>query len=434
MFQKYRVTKEAFAPLLLYLFLSLFSSRTLLLSNGTLGFFHDWFIGPFPEMISKYAYNGMQLFDMNLGNKMYPSDWLFRVLVIPFAFLGGETVSKGMLVFFITLSGLSMFFFGRRILKLGYYWSLIAGLIYIFSPLIFTRSVAGHIYYIVGYALAPFLLLFFCKALEEREKRFQYAVASGLLFGLIGVQIQFFIMIFMILIILVLLNRKKLEDGLVSLALTTTIGTLLHLPWILQLALAPVAVPTSTAQTFLSYHEILTSPTLLESIRVVGYNIQPYSYTRLIAQGIIPRWILTADFLMPFIAVIALLRKKDKYTIGFGLVLIIGIFLSKGTNPPLEVIFISLFRYTPLIVFRELWHIAFLTFFSYTILTSISLREITKAIRPRMHDMKTYGLTTVIAMIIIVSNGYPLLLGNFAGFMQTYSLDEDYSTPQTVSG
>ncbi|UCE29265.1 MAG: hypothetical protein JSV85_00550, partial [Candidatus Bathyarchaeota archaeon] len=426
MSQKYRVTKEAFAPLLLYLFLSLFSFRILLLSNGTLGFFHDWFIGPFPEMISNYGYNGLLLFDMNLGNKIYPSDWLFRVLLIPFAFLGGETVSKWMLVSVLTLSGLSTFFFGRRTLKLGYHWSLIAGLIYLFSPLIFTRSVAGHIYYLVGYALTPLLLLCFCRAQEEREKRFQHAVASGLLFGLIGVQIQFFIMIFTILLIFAFLNREKLENNLVSLGLTLTIGSLLHLPWILPLALAPAAVSTLTVQTFLSYHEILTSPTLLESIRVIGYNMQPYGYTRLIAQGLIPRWVLTANFLMPFIAVIALLRRKDRYTMGFGVILVIGIFLSKGTNPPLEGIFISLFRYTPLVVFRELWHITFLIFFSYTILIAISLREITKAVRPRMHVMKTYALTTAIAMVIMVSNGYPLLLGNSAGFMQTYSLDENY--------
>lgn len=424
--QKCRFGKEAAIPLLLYLFLSLFSSRIILLSNGTLGFFHDWFIGPFPEMISKYAYNGMQLYDMNLGNKMYPSDWLFRVSVIPFAFLGGETISKVMLVLFMTLSGLSMFSFGRAILKLGYYWSLIAGLIYFFSPIIFTRLVAGHIYYIIGYALTPFLLLSFCKA-QAGEKKLQYAVASGLLFGLIGVQIQFFIMAFMILTILVLVNYKKLKNGLSSLTLTIIIGSLLHLPWILPLVLTSSTTITSVGQTFLSYHEIIASPTLLESIRVIGYNIQPYSYINLVAQNIIPGWILTAAFLMPIVATIALIRKKDKYTIGFGLVLIIGIFLSKGISPPSEGVFILLFKYTPLVIFRELWHIAFLVFISYTILTSVSLHEITRVRRARIHHIRAYGLATLLAAIIMVSNGYPLLLGNFAGYMQTYSLNEDYN-------
>ncbi|MFX0203196.1 MAG: hypothetical protein ACFFCW_44400, partial [Candidatus Hodarchaeota archaeon] len=428
MSQKYHIAKATAIPLLIYLCLGLFSSRIMLLSNGTLGFFHDWFIGPFPEMISKYAFNGFQLYDMNFGNKIYPSDWLFRVSLVPFAFLGGEIVSKGILVFFMTLSGFSLFCFGRKILKLDYYWSLIVGLIYIFSPIIFTRSIAGHIYYLIGYALMPLLLLFFCKTQEVEEKKLQYAVASGLLFGLVGIQIQFFVMAFIILIIFVFVNYKKLRNGLLSLALIIIIGSLLHFPWILPLAITSATVVTSTGQAFLSYHEIITSPTLLESIRILGYNIHPYSYTRLIAQGIIPSWILFTNFLMPIIATLALIRKKGKYTVGFGLALIIGIFLSKGTSPPLEDIFILFFKSTPLIVFREIWHIAFLAFFSFTILTSIFLHEITKIGKTKIRDMKVYVLTSILAIIIIVSNGYPLFLGNFAGYMQTYSLDEDYSS------
>jgi len=289
---------------------------------------------------------------MNFGNKIYPSDWLFRVFLIPFSFLGGESISKEMLVFFFVLSGFSMFCFGRKTLKLNYYWSLIAGLVYIFSPIVFTRLVAGHIYYMIGYALMPFLLITFCKAKEAEKKQFQYAVASGLLFGLVGIQLQFLVMAFIILIILVLINYKKLKNGLLSLTFTAIIGSLLHLPWILPLALTPPIGVTSIGQTFLSYPEITTSPTLLESIRIIGYKIQPYSYTNLVAQGIIPPWILITDFLMPIIVTIAIIRKRDKYTIGFGLILIIGIFLLKGPNPPFANIFILLFRYTPLVIFR----------------------------------------------------------------------------------
>ncbi len=419
-------TRSLCLPLVLYFSIALFASRGILVTAGTIGLFHDWFVGPFPEMIAKYSSAGLQLLDVNFENKIYPSDWLFRVLLTPFAFWGGEAVSKVMLVVVMTLSGLFMFFFGRTSLKLGYYWSLISGLIYFFSPIVFTKSVAGHIYYMVGYALAPLLLLFFSKA-QEDEKKFHYAVASGLLFGVIGVQIQFFVMTFIILVILVLVDFKRVKNGLSSLTLTTIIGSLLHLPWILPLVLTPPAAVTSVTQTFLSYHEILNSPTLSESIRVIGYNIQPYSYTRLTGQGIIPGLILIADFVMPVIAAVALIGKKNKYTISFGLILVIGIFLSKGTSPPLENIFILIFEYTPLIIFRELWHIAFLTFFSYTILTSISLQEITKALRSRFHGLKAYGLTFILVTIMIVSNGYPLLLGNFAGFMQTYSLDDDYT-------
>ncbi|MDH5266303.1 MAG: hypothetical protein OEW62_01340 [Candidatus Bathyarchaeota archaeon] len=399
-------------------------ARGILSSSGTVGLFHDWSIGPFPEMIAKYSYDGLQLYDANLGNKVYPSDWLFRILLVPFAFLGGEIVSKGMLIFFITLSGFFMFYFGKT-LKLSYFSSLIGGLIYVFSPIVFTKAVAGYVYYLLGYALTPFLLVVFFKAQRNKEKRLTYSIISGLIFGLIGTQIQFFIMGFTILLTLVLIDYRNLKNGLIVLTSTTVIGSVLHFPWILPLILTPSTTSPST-QTFLAYHEITSCSTILESIRVVGYKIQPYSYTQLISQGIVPSWIFYTNFLMPIIASLALLLKRNRYTIGFGAMVGLGVFLLKGINPPLEDLFIVAFQYTPLVIFRELWHVAFLAFFSYTILTSICLHEITKRTKLKTGHIRNYALAVGLAVIIVVSNGYPLFLGNFAGYIQTYSLSEDY--------
>ena len=38
------------------------------------------------------------------------------------------------------------------------------------------------------------------------------------------------------------------------------------------------------------------------------------------------------------------------------------------------------------------------------------------------------ALCVALAIIIVLSNGYPLLLGNFAGYMQTYSFPKEYHT------
>ena len=110
--------------LFLYFIAALFAIRGILASAGTVGLFHDWFVGPFPEMISNYGASGFQLNDLTLGNKIYPSDWIFRILLLPFSFLGGEIISKGMIICFCTLSGFSMFYLGRT-LKLSYLSSYI---------------------------------------------------------------------------------------------------------------------------------------------------------------------------------------------------------------------------------------------------------------------------------------------------------------------
>lgn len=423
LFQK-QATKEIFIPLFLYTSIALFVSRSILLSNGTIGLFHDWFIGPFPEMIAKYGYDGFQLYDTKVGNKVYPSDWLFRILLIPFAFFGGEIISKSMLLLFITLSGFSMFHFGNKTLKLDYYWSFIAGLIYIFSPIIFTKAVAGHMYYLVGYSLTPLLLMVFHKAQEAKKNILAYSIVSGIIFGFTGVQIHFFVMNFIIVLLLVLINYNNLKKSLFVFVLTVLIGLFLHLPWLLPMSLTPPTI--TTLKTFLTYHEMINSSTLLESIRILGYNIQPYSYTKLVAQGIVPYWILIGNFLTPIIAALALIIKRDKYTLTFGLILIIGIFISKGINPPFEDVFILLFKHTPLVIFREIWHSIFLIVLSYTILISVSLYKITEKMRRKGKYIKIYAFTTILVIIIIISNGYPLLLGNFAGYMQTYSLNEEY--------
>src|SRR5947208_371251 len=84
-------------------------SRILFFSPGTVGFFHDWFIGPYPEMNRIYANGGFYTWDPQIGNKFYYTDWIFRLILIPFSFLGGEVLSKGLLILAITLSGFGAF-------------------------------------------------------------------------------------------------------------------------------------------------------------------------------------------------------------------------------------------------------------------------------------------------------------------------------------
>ena len=144
-----------------YFLIALFIlNRILFFSPGTIGFFHDWFIGPYPEMNRIYADGGFYTWDPQIGNKFYYTDWIFRLILIPFSFLGGEVLTKGLLIVIITLSGFGAFCLGKR-LKLSPYSSFAAGVLYIFSPIIFTRIVAGHIYYLVAYFLSPFVLSFF---------------------------------------------------------------------------------------------------------------------------------------------------------------------------------------------------------------------------------------------------------------------------------
>ena len=144
-----------------------------------------------------FANGGFYIWDSQSGNKLYPTDWIFRVSVIPFSFLGGEVLSKMLLVFILTLSGFSAFCLAKQ-LKLGSFYSFAGGILYIFSPIIFSRIVAGHIYYLIAYSLSPLILSSFLKGREEDNKK--YFVVSGLLTSFAIIQFQFLIMIFIILL------------------------------------------------------------------------------------------------------------------------------------------------------------------------------------------------------------------------------------------
>src|SRR4029079_6029120 len=96
--------------------------------------------------------------------------------------------------------------------------------------------------------------------------------------------------------------------------------------------------------------------------------------------GIIPSWIFVLDFLLPIAAFSALLVRKDKHTISFAIISLIGLFLLKGFYPPLteisKFLFLNVFY-----VFRDTWTTSFLYAFSSAILVAIVIEKI-KSFRP----------------------------------------------------
>jgi hypothetical protein len=415
-----------------YLFVSFLILGGIILSPGTIGFFHDWFLGPFEEMNETWAKNGPYAWDSQLGNKVYYTDWLFRLVlsVLPSPFLGGEVLSKGLLIIILTLSGFGAYCLGKK-LKLSPYVSFAAGILYIFSPIIFTRIVAGYIYYLIAYFLSPLILASFLKGKEENKNR--YFIIAALLLSIATVQIQFLLMVFLILLIFSLLDFKRIKKSIIGLFIIMTLTSLMILSPILlsQLIVKTSELPFNPNQ-LLSYFTVATASDLVKSFRMLGYEGMPYSYLNLgtpkdlfsFNVGIIPIWVFYVDFLLPIIGFSVLFFRRDKYTISFALISVIGLYLLKGTNPPLSGFFVFLFTHG-LYIFRELWHIAFLYSFSITFLVAFFIDRLRQS---RSKPIFKVPISVALIFIIIISNGYPLFLGNFAGYMQTYDFPEEYHT------
>lgn len=81
-------------------------------------------------------------------------------------------------VLHILLSGLGMYLFARS-LKIGQYGSLVAGIVFMFSPHVFLRLFAGHVNTLCVYAYIPWIFLF----LEMGYKRrlLKYILLAGMI-------------------------------------------------------------------------------------------------------------------------------------------------------------------------------------------------------------------------------------------------------------
>jgi hypothetical protein len=193
---------------------------------------------------------------------------------------------------------------------------------------------------------------------------------------------------------------------------------------------------------------------------------------------IIPSWVFGLDFLIPIVGFSALIFRQDKYTISLAIISLIGLFLLKGPNPPLSGIFNFIFIHG-FYIFRELWHIAFLYGFGISFLIAFFLERIVvvgvgittkpSVLSKLEHHSSSYDnqrqwwgyrnntsnifyqlaysvlsffyhaysklniyhkiiLSSLLVSLIVISNGYPLLIGDFGGYIQAYSFPKDYHT------
>ena len=275
-------------------------NRILFSSPGTIGFFHDWPIGPYPEMNRLYANGGLYVWDAsyNGGNKLYSTDWIFRLSLIPFSFLDGEILTKGILFLLITLSGFGAFCLGKQ-LKLSPFSSFAAGILFIFSPIVFTRIVAGHIYYLIAYFLSPFIVTFFLRGRKEQEKQkqqgkekkeprknnFKYFIIAGALTSFATIQLHFFVMIFIVLSVLSIVDFGRIKKSAIGLTIVFSIAPLINLsPILLSDFLYNKTISSSRFSNplqILSYNEITHAVSLTKSLRLLGYESHSYSYGKI---------------------------------------------------------------------------------------------------------------------------------------------------------
>lgn len=188
---------------IIYALLALVSSWVLLVRPGVIGLRNDWGIPPYAEQLSRMLTDPLYVwYQTDLGHPIFiQSGAILGGLFGFFGLLGvnGDVFSKLLVFLVFPLMAFNMFLLFRKLSK-NFISQFIAGLFYLFNPFVYNLFSSGSVLELVIYALSPLVVLMFLKATETSKLKSNHVLATALLFVLASAQVQYAVMIFILLL------------------------------------------------------------------------------------------------------------------------------------------------------------------------------------------------------------------------------------------
>ena len=150
----------------------LLSFLKVLQSDGVIGHTWDWGVPLYPEQYWNIFYNNLYIWraEYETGRYFYFSlEFYYWLILLPFAFIGGENLSKLIPISLLFFSGLSMFMVAKRHARLNFNYAVLAGILYMLSPYAYSRLIAGHLPILFGYAILPCYVNFLLNILSSKS-------------------------------------------------------------------------------------------------------------------------------------------------------------------------------------------------------------------------------------------------------------------------
>ncbi len=287
------------------------------------------------------------------------------------------------------------------------------------------------------HAVFPLIFLLWIKGLHYSKKKALYyafslsltsifIVSSGANIALIGAPL---LILLAYTIYFFITTRKKIISGLKFIGLSLISLIVVNLWWLIVTIPAMIVLNQNTPEkikdvTFEDRTHIIDAFRLLGAW---GFRIKmdlgngnfvpnvPY------AEGYYQLPLLIITFGIPIIAFLVFILKKDKLrvVIFLGILALIGLFLIKGTNPPLGGIYYIIRQKIPMFwVFREPFTKFILVYlFPLSILFGLSIQCITNFVREKFSKTnkpwvkKIYFAVPILAIIAIIFSAHPLFTG-----------------------
>lgn len=407
---------------LLFLFISIVVLRDIVFSSSFIGFNHDWAFPMTNESLKSFCARSLFVWSNdNAGYTLvYPAENLLRYLLFPLSFLeiSGLVVIQLLLLFVFTLSGWFMYLLLSDSFKLGYFPSLISGFFYTTVPVIFNKVAAGHIPYVIAYALSPIIMAFFIKYTTTHETK--YLIITSLLLSFATIQIQFAVMLAILFFFYAILIAKVKARGLITtFSLLVVVVSLVHSFWLLPTSLNSTSFFT-TLQGASSIDQLKTwSTPLTDSLRMIGYR-SPHFETVLSSYGYKYAWDI-ASFSLVILAFGSLLVTKSRIPLCFGAVSVVTLIFTTVTGPFANVVFFLYSVFPIFNVFREVYHLTFLIAFSYSIMLAFLLHSIYNS--KKLNRYLKFLSVTVIVTLVVFNDPF-IYSGNLSGQVQQYQLND----------
>ncbi len=441
-----------------FLALTLFALRGIIFSSGVV-INHDWTIPPYRAQIiqgfpSEFFSSWQNGADITINSRGGLVLGLFnRLASLSFGF-DGEVLTKAYLVMTLSVSGLSMYLFGRSFKK-SWAASLVASTLYMLGPWLFDRIIAGDFSRMFAYMLFPLIFYLFVKSInsQSRTKIFLNSISIGLILLFVD-DIAIAIVLFTLFLysafnVLFSSDRgKKIIISSISLGIVFSVFLISNLYWLIPSFLFNQQPNALSLATLSDLFVRSSNNNLLNTIRTTS-NPVGWFLTSVNSTGFFSVWNIVIT-LIPISAFAALIfRPKDKNVLIFSLLAGIFLFLGKGINPPLGSLYSWSFLNIPFMqIFRDSDKWVMIIPFAYSFLLLFSVDSIITHLQkiqlssqkmkwliftkiknwPKVSPRKLYATSLVLIMFLTLffASSYPFFSGDFGGELKAVNFPSYY--------
>lgn len=408
--------------------ISVFVTKEIINSSGIPGLRDDWNFPFIEEQVSSLSQRSTNYWvGYPLSRNLGEFHWSIVDLFVNKLDISLSLVAYLNIVIPIAMSGILMYLFCRGKYHLHPLSSLVSGIFYMLSPLVFNSVVSGYLPLLVGYALYPLFLWLFLNIIEKKSIDIISIITGAFILRIIiGQDNNIVIASIMVTIVQVyfwLVGNESIKKISLDLVKTSALFVLALL------------FGASFLTTFI--YSLNSNIALIQDLSISWNTFRtPLIHTAFLLDGAgyqyffqaIPKeinliWSFSAYVIISIVFSSVLIKNQRKNTLLYLLISLIAIFIFKGGSYPFGEINLNLLYKIPLVfgALRNSQYITFLASLSYAVLLGFVLNYL---IIERKKIAKIVFPATLSLVLIYAT---PFWTGDFNNNFQLLILSDEYA-------